>query len=299
MQKVFVIIVTYNGADHIRKCLTSLSRLDHEHKIIIVDNGSSDGTQDIVRDEFPDVEFVQSPSNLGFGKANNIGIGNALSQGADAIFLLNQDAYVLDGSFDQVLNALFQNPTAGIVSPIHLAGDETNLDFAFYKYCDPQKTPGFLGDAARNKPKELYESEFVNAAAWVVRADMIKKIGAFHPAFDHYGEDREYISRLHRSGHKLYISSQLKIVHNRPQRRSGNKHHRFFDNQKRVWLQALIEGTTTKGVIFRKIVKHAMYYLLLAHPRKSMEVLKAWIWLSKRAATLNSKDQLPVKNLGE
>src|SRR5437870_13044290 len=92
-KKVFAIIVTYNGAKWIKKCLSSLLASETKVEVIVIDNGSADETLNIVK-EFGSIECVNSVENLGFGKANNIGIAIALERKCDYIFLLNQDAWI-------------------------------------------------------------------------------------------------------------------------------------------------------------------------------------------------------------
>lgn len=219
MKSVYCIVVTYNGLSWVDKCLGSLQKADYPIKTIVVDNGSGDGTQGAILQRFPEVMLIQSPTNLGFGKANNLGIQQALEKGAEYILLLNQDAYLHQGSFRGLIEAFDQEPAAGIVSPMHLAGDEQNLDWGFYRYCNPADTPGLLGDLVKGDLKPLYRSAFVNAAAWVLKAEVIKRIGLFHPIFDHYVEDNEYVHRLESRGLGLYVYTGMKIVHDRPQKK--------------------------------------------------------------------------------
>ena len=89
---LYTIIITYNGVKWIEKNIQALIDSSTKTKIIIIDNGSVDGTQEIVK-SFKEVKFIQSEINLGL-KANNLGIKLALEQGADYVFLLNQDAWI-------------------------------------------------------------------------------------------------------------------------------------------------------------------------------------------------------------
>src|SRR5688500_11655258 len=108
------------------KCFGSLRTLDVPVKTIAVDNGSTDGTVESLQVRFPEVEIIQPGKNLGFGMGNEAGLKRALKLGADFVFLFNQDAYVLKGSFQKLLDAFDLDTRAGIISPIHLAGDEKN-----------------------------------------------------------------------------------------------------------------------------------------------------------------------------
>ena len=102
---IYTIIVTFNGSEWIGKCIESLLQNSIKTKIIIIDNGSSDGTQDIIK-SYSSVLFIQSETNLGFGKANNIGINIATENGAEYIFLLNQDTYVEANTIGKLIDVM-------------------------------------------------------------------------------------------------------------------------------------------------------------------------------------------------
>jgi N-acetylglucosaminyl-diphospho-decaprenol L-rhamnosyltransferase len=240
--KLYTIIVTYNAEQWIEKCLSSLSQVDVANTIVVVDNASKDTTKSIVS-KFPAVVLLPQTDNLGFGKANNIGIEEALKQGADFVFLLNQDAYLHAGSVKNVLQQMNANSKLALVSPVHLAGDATNLDFAFYSYVKPSNT-NYLADAAQNRLKSLYTINFVNAAAWLIKAEVIKQIGGFHPIFEHYGEDEEYCIRLKNNGYNLAVSSELFILHDRPQHRTTNA---YFLPHKQLRRTLIIEYFANKN----------------------------------------------------
>ena len=102
MPKIFSIIVTYNGAPWIERCLHDLFESDLETEVIVVDNASSDNTLELLH-SFENIHLVKNIENVGFGQANNVGIDLAMKQGADFIFLLNQDAYVFKNTISQLV----------------------------------------------------------------------------------------------------------------------------------------------------------------------------------------------------
>ena len=97
--KIFIIIATFNGMKWLPKCLKSTM----PYSVIVIDNGSTDGTTDYILSNYPNVNILRQKKNIGFGQANNIGISYALKEGADYVFLLNQDAYLQKGSFDKLV----------------------------------------------------------------------------------------------------------------------------------------------------------------------------------------------------
>jgi len=255
MRHLFWVVVTFNGAKWIQACLASIQAQDCPGDVIVVDNSSTDGTPDLVGEEFPEVRLIQTGENLGFGKANNIGILEALKSGADYVFLLNQDAYLHQGSLTSMLRALDEETSAGIVSPLQLAGDRHNLDFSFHMDMRPSLTPDLVGELILGSTsRELYESEFASAAAWLVKSSVFLKVGLFDPCFQHYGEDDEFVFRVKSAGLRVFVHPNLAIVHDRAQDRSGNAYFRGSKHRvRRLHLKLKTEQITQDEFRKRKM----------------------------------------------
>jgi GT2 family glycosyltransferase len=213
-KKIAVVIVTFNGEIWIKKNLNSLLKSNYPIDIIIVDNASTDQSINIIK-EFGSIELIENNNNLGFGKANTIGIDLALKKGADAIFLLNQDTWIYENTISNLAEALFENSNLGIVSPLHYSADEKTLDVNFNTYYN------------RFKKVEDYELlrivPFVNAAAWLVSKECFSKTGYFDPIFNHYGEDRNYCERVKYHGFKIGVAKKAAICHDRIVKLNSNK----------------------------------------------------------------------------
>ncbi len=206
MKKVSVVIVTYNGVKWIEKCIESLLQSDYPVEIIVVDNDSKDTTLTVLQ-RFSQLHLIKSDSNLGFGKANNIGIEYALENGADFVFLLNQDTWVFENTIAELVKTAERNPEFGIVSPMHFSGDEITLDENFKTYFE-RKTQTIQEESVVVVP-------FVNAAAWLVSRGCLEKVGGFEPLFGHYGEDRNYCNRVLFHNFKIAITEKSRICHDR------------------------------------------------------------------------------------
>ncbi|MEO8234684.1 MAG: glycosyltransferase family 2 protein [Flavobacterium sp.] len=213
-KKVFVIIVTYNGSKWIEKCINSLLRSTFPVNIVVVDNCSTDNSVELLK-QFSEIHLIQSKENLGFGKANNIGIDYALNHQADYVFLLNQDTWIFDDTILNLVAVAQKNPSFGIVSPMHFSGDEKTLDEGFVTYYN-RKIEGSLDATIINVP-------FVNAAAWLVSRDCLQKVGGFEPLFGHYGEDRNYCDRVLYHQFQIIIAENAKICHDRKITRNFKK----------------------------------------------------------------------------
>lgn len=220
--KLLTIIVTYNAMPWIVKCIPSVMSSNVHSDIIVVDNGSTDGTQEYIKSHFPDVILYQSPENLFFGKGNNVGIEYAVDHGYDYVYLLNQDAWVSEDVFERLLQVFKSDPSYGILSPMQLSPD--------MKHCEWYFAECVLGrvylneiyqDVIFNRPKDVYPVDFVMAAHWMISRDCFCKVGGFSPTFPHYGEDDNYCSRTRYHQYKIGIVPEAYAVHdasNKPQK---------------------------------------------------------------------------------
>ena len=138
---VLTVVVTFNAGPYIVHCLESLRASSVETQVIHVDNGSTDGTTELIQSRFPDMELIQSTKNMGFGKANNIGVRNALAEGFDYTFLLNQDAWIQNDTLSKLISFHKGHPQYGILSPLHLNEKGTAIDPKF----------------SRNQPKVTFD----------------------------------------------------------------------------------------------------------------------------------------------
>src|SRR3569623_1941984 len=91
---IYVVIVTYNGMKWVDKCLHDVLQSDTNIKVVVIDNRSTDETVNFIKTNYPEIDLTETNENLGFGRANNIGIKQAVKANADYVFLLNQDGYV-------------------------------------------------------------------------------------------------------------------------------------------------------------------------------------------------------------
>lgn len=222
--KVSTVIVTYNALRNnwLYKCLDSIQNSTLPGEIIIIDNHSKDETCNIIKENYPQVILIENQENLGFGKANNIGIEIALKNKADFVFLLNQDAWVDPDTIQKLLIRLNQNPDFGIISPLHLTGNGQFLDLSFSKSIAPQYCANLYSDFVLNKiANKVYEAQFICAAAWLISKNCLREVGGFNPTFFHYGEDDNYVHRLHFHNLKIGVLPTCKIYHDREGRTSN------------------------------------------------------------------------------
>lgn len=213
-KRLLVIVVTYNGMPWLERCLGSVaatsSPLLSAVDLYVVDNGSSDGSADFVAARFPQAKLVRSGTNLGFGRANNLGLQSALENGYDAVYLLNQDAWVLPGTLEELVRLSEAAPAFGILSPLQCQADGDRLDERFGKRFRRAATAAG-GELVRELP-------FIMAAHWLVTRACLEKVGLFAPVFQQYGEDVNYCDRARYHGFKIGVDPAARAVHDRASR---------------------------------------------------------------------------------
>jgi GT2 family glycosyltransferase len=219
MDKIFAVVVTWNGAGLIGKCLDSLRRSTQPVQVVVVDNASTDGTMELVQRLCPQAALFRLSRNLGFGRACNIGIKYAYEQGAEHVLLINQDAFIEPEVILQLVDLQRAQPEYGVLAPLHLDATGAVIDFLFSQHFS--KASGLrrlLGDFLLNKKVQaVYTAEFINAAIWMLSGECVRKVGLFNPVFEHYGEDMDFSDRLKFFGFRIGVVPGLHGYHAREQ----------------------------------------------------------------------------------
>lgn len=280
---VFVVIVTYNGALWVDKCFGSLKQSTIPLHIIVVDNKSTDSCVAQIRQDYPEVDIINSAENLGFGKANNLGILKALEQGADYVFLLNQDAWIMPDTIETLVSTQQANPEYYVLSPIHLDGTGTKLDFGFSIYISPYHCKNLVSDLIlkNGAEKPVYTTTFVNAAFWLISRECLERVGLFDPIFPHYGEDDDYMHRVMYHGGHTGICPAAFGCHDRVQGLAEVKKFPYEKRYKRQIVACLITLMN---------INRSFYHCLMVFMRSRMEFFfSAFLKLRLKEAVLEMK----------
>ena len=209
--KVLVIIVSYNFERWIDRCLGSLRSSVHPVDAVVIDNASQDQTLQRIKQDYPEIHLIESKTNLGFGRANNIGMEIALTEGYTHVFLLNQDAWIEPDTIGTLVGLSEQYPSYGILSPVHLTGKGDKPDPGFGHYAQLQTLQSLPSD-------DILPLPFVNAAFWMIPASVLQKVGGFCPLFYHYGEDKDFVNRLTYHNYQVGYSPKVFGNHDREYR---------------------------------------------------------------------------------
>jgi len=292
-----MIIVTHNGERWIENCLSSIHQSLIPVKTVIIDNASSDGTLKIVAEKYPEVTVLRSQQNIGFGKANNIGIRYAMDNQADFLFLLNQDAWILPDTLQKLLKAYEQHTHYGILSPVHLNGTGDRIDRNFFLYTSRNHHENLWYDFFLQNGNDLYNVESVNAAAWFVSRECIEKAGCFNPIFTHYGEDDNYCDRTLYHGFKIGIVPAARIYHDRDYDRT-EKTDFYTDKQEHLIRSGLLRNVLNINKEFDRVyavgrnvfIKNSISHFLQLRWRKfGKECVSLFHWRKSKQLFRNNR----------
>lgn len=216
MTRILAIIVTYNSSRWVERCIGSVLGSSVPLDVFVVDNASTDGCVDLVSSVCPEAVIVRSKENLGFGAANNIGLKYALEKGYDYVYLLNSDAWLEEDTVAVILDA-DPEKNFSILSPVQMDA-EGRLDRNFERKCGKYLS----------SPYSICEVPFVMAAHWLIPVETLRKVGGFSPAFHQYGEDDNYIDRLHWHGLRVGVVPAAHAVHDRAGRKESRERRMFM-----------------------------------------------------------------------
>lgn len=268
-KRILTIIVTYNGEKWIRRCIPPLlTPVQSYTDIICIDNASSDATLDMLSELYPHVLVNKQSSNLGFGKACNIGLEHARRNNYDYVLLLNQDAEISQDSITELIDIAESQPHIGIISPIHL-NDEGRIDKLFLScLCNDPCLQIFSDLLTRKFVNNFYHVKFVNAAVWLLSKRCIKKVQTFDPIFPHYGEDDDFASHVRESGMKIAIAPSVFAIHHRSQDEKTRPQESSFQSQKnREHVRFLLQYKRLSGGKLRRYFYLFRYFIAEAITR--------------------------------
>lgn len=212
---VVAVVVLYNGAAWIERCLRSLAGEMAGPRVVVVDNASTDDGVRRVAVGFPQVTLLQMSGNLGFGAGCNAGIRHALETQADHVLLLNQDAWLAPGALGQLIACLEAEPAYGVASPLHCDAELRQLDRRTTAHYLLPNAMDYLSDATLGMPAAHYRIRGINAAAWLIRVDTLRRHGGFDPIFFMYCEDDDLLDRWQRHGVGFALVPAARVGHAR------------------------------------------------------------------------------------
>jgi GT2 family glycosyltransferase len=222
-----ICILTYQAREFLRGCLNSIYDYppDCEFEITVVDNGSTDGTQEMLKREYPQLDLIANPENMGFTAPMNQALQN--SKG-DFLLLLNPDTLIEPQAFNRLIDYMERHPNVGICGPKVLNTDGTlqkpcrrgeSRPLAVFSYFLGLSTlfpkSKLFGEYLMSymDEDETHEVAGVSGSCMMVRRAVINQIGYLDERFFAYQEDADYCFRTRKAGWKIYYVPTARIIH--------------------------------------------------------------------------------------
>lgn len=215
--KISIIVLNWNNEKDTLQCLGSLAFLDYpDYKIILVDNGSTDGSPEKIKNKFPLVELIINQENLGFARGNNIGIEEAVKDHSDYVLLINNDTTVEPDFLKILVTSMELDKSVGIASPkIMFYSQPQRIWFIGGQYLPFLKKPfhRFYGQIDQGQVKEKVEIDWVSGCCMLIRKQVFEEIGKLDTDYFHYLEDVDFCMRAKHQGFKIVVVPIAKIYH--------------------------------------------------------------------------------------
>lgn len=225
--QVFCVILNWNNYTDTSECIDSLRQLSYdEFEVIVVDNGSSDGSGNRLREKYEDVTVLFTDRNLGFGGGNNRGIREAMNRGADYIWVLNDDVLIPESStLSKLVSTLEENSDIGVVSPIVTEYPDTDKIWFREGYIDWRSGRGGHRGARRklvdlrlsgskiSKTDELIFGDYLPFCSALVRTQIFEELGLYPEEYFLYYGDIDFCAQMRYEGFKIATHTGTKIYH--------------------------------------------------------------------------------------
>ncbi len=242
---VHVLVINWNGLEHLEACYDSLLANAYENvRFVLVDNASSDGSIAFVKDRYghdPRVEVLALPENRGWSGGNNAGIERALNAGADYLFLLNNDTAVSETVLRELVDASEADPTIGALAPKMLIFDAPEILNSTGLYCSINGASWDKGIGRLDGPRWNQTEEVVGVcggAMWL-RAGAVRQAGILPEDFEIYLDDLDLSLRIWKAGYRILSCPAATVRHKfSATLGTGNRalHKYYLNTRNRFWL---------------------------------------------------------------
>ncbi|WP_302298470.1 glycosyltransferase family 2 protein [Butyricimonas virosa] len=254
---VSIIIVSYNTREFLRECLYSLFEKTKSlsFEVVVVDNESSDSSVQMIQELFPQVKILNSGGNVGFGRANNIGIKEARGRN---IFLLNPDTILLNNAI-KILSDFLDSQSVVAVCGGNLYNIDKEPTHSFLRYLPSvfgeldQLTGYKLAKWCYGKSFEFNYGDqplpvgYITGADMMIKRKVLEEVGCFDPDFFMYFEETELTYRIRKAGYKITSVPEACIVH------LEGKSHSLKENRERMFL-------TSRRLYYKKTLKYNLIF---------------------------------------
>ncbi len=267
-------VINYNTAGDLEACLLSIREKLGDVPTVVIDNGSSDGSPDMVRRDFPWAKLVENPGNPGYASACNAGLR---ATAEPYVFILNSDVEFLEDGLDELLEYVDSHKGVAVAGPRLLNSDGSRqMSCRRFPSMLENAVHGFLGDIWPGNPLtrsyqmkgleelEPCEVDWVSGAAMLLRRAAIEVVGGFDETYFMYVEDVDLCWRLRQVGFSVCYYPGFQLLHHigrasgQQSLRMSYQHHRsmfvFFRKRYRGWKGVVLTPLVLLGLIGRFVL---------------------------------------------
>ncbi len=216
--EIVIVVLNWNGKEDTLACLESLKALEGEsHEILVVDNGSSDGSETAIRAAHPELAILQTGANLGFAGGNNAGIRWALERGARFVLLLNNDTVVEPDFLRHMLERANRGEKVGVVGASIAYYDAPERLWAFgggrfdIASARVRHVQSPLPDRELKKRGNLHF--YVTGCAMLLSRALLEEVGDLDPRYFHFCEDVDLCLRAEKAGYEIVVAPKARLLH--------------------------------------------------------------------------------------
>ncbi len=265
-----IIIVNYNVKEFLQNLIHSIEKASSTitKEIIIIDNASDDGSVDFIKEKFPYVKLNANQNNLGFGKANNIGLKEVRGK---YILLINPDTIVAEDTFEKMIRFFENNPDAGLAGCKILNPDGTLQLACRRSFPGPwtsfTKVTGLSTFFNKSKifarynltyldENQTYEVDAISGSFMMMRRKVYDKVGGFDEQFFMYGEDLDFCYRVQKAGFKVYYVHSTQIIHYKGEstKRSSLDETKVFYSAMHLFVKKHLSSSLLVSLILRSAI---------------------------------------------
>jgi GT2 family glycosyltransferase len=262
-----IIIVNYNVKEFLQNLIHSIEKaaVNLTKEIIIIDNASDDGSVEFIKDKLPQVKLIANKTNLGFGKANNIGLKQATGK---YLLLINPDTIVAEDTFEKMISFFESDKAVGLAGCKILNPDGTFQLACRRSFPGPwtsfTKVTGLSTLFPRSKifarynltyldENQTYEVDAISGSFMMMRKEVYEKVGGFDEQFFMYGEDLDLCYRIQKAGYKVFYVHSTQIIHYKGEstKRSSFDETRVFYNAMHLFVKKHLSSSFLVGLILR------------------------------------------------